>query len=304
MAKTGFDAPTYEEALYNFHMDYTSKIRDLLYCLGFDFDKKDIDQLSDNVFGYNYFHVDFREIIPVVVKYRPISQVILNRTPDKAAERVYTNRGSKVSTHTYTHAKAEERRILNGSRNLQGLEISNKFTIGTGEASSVKVENETTISVKAEFEQVHESENTTSSQETDQTEIKVPPGKRVRVTQAKWNAKIEEVDEAYVEFDFGFNLNVKRQWIPHRLDLGGDDYKRRGKYARRIMSVRSLSDLNAILKGISARFPHQKNNLLANKKVANIMRYLNNNAHFVKTEKSTFDDASYGEVEINEENAD
>ena len=116
----------------------------------------------------------------VSVSYTPISTVVTERKPAQAAERIYRNSSDdpEPNKHTYTHQKDSSKRRLSGTTNMQGLEVENELTVGTGEHASVKVENKTKISVKAEFSQTQERETTDTDTEVDTTEVYVLPGMR------------------------------------------------------------------------------------------------------------------------------
>lgn len=300
--KVGFDGETYEEAVYAFQKAFTEKIRSILRHLKWDVpDRVLVKMLGKDNWGRDYFHVNFKPIVPTQIIYTPVSSVTLDRKPGKAAERVFTNNSDRETVHTYEHAREDTRRQLSGKMNLQGFEISNKFTIGTGQTASINVQNETQISVKAEVQDSHEDEKTHTDSERDTTQITVAPHTKIRVTQARWETKMKEVDTALINFDVGFEIHNKSTHIADGV-YPNDDYKHRGKFARRAMVVRSLSDFHAILRGISPRYPKLRTNLLEDSVVADAFEWMKENTVFRKTEESIFEEASYGEVIVSKVN--
>lgn len=297
----GFTGETYQEALHDWQKAFTLRLRTLLLEMGWKWlpDEDRIKQLRKDVWGYRYFHIDFKGLVPYRIDYKTIESVSLDRKPDKAAERIYSNRMDTETTHIYEHEKDVTTRRLSSTTNMQGLEISNKFTIGTGEQARIKVENETEIKVTATFEQHRESETAVSDSETDTTEIVVPPNTRVRVVQAKWKSRLKQTDEAHLLCHPAFEVHSHRKWIPKGI-YPNRHYKKRGKHARRALAFSDLADFRVCLKGISADHPRMRTNYLKNKKIADILDWMEAHTAFRKIEESVFENASFGEVVIDE----
>ena len=295
----GFAADTYQEAVYEFQKTFTNKLRDVLVHIGWkslpESDK--IKQINRNVWGNGYFHIDFKGLVPYKADYKAIESVTLDRTPDKAAERIYTNRSSTPTTHTYEHQKDVTTRTLSSTTNMQGLEVSNKFTIGTGESAAVKVENETEIKVSASFEQHKEEETATTDSETDTTEIVVPGHTRIRVTQAKWKSKIKQTDEVHILCQPAFEVHSHAKCIPSSV-YPNKNYKKRGKHARRALAFSDLTDFKMFLKGICPDHKNARTNYLDNEKVAETYEWMESNTAFRKIEETMFLNASFGEVVV------
>ena len=298
-----FTGETYQEALYDFQKAFTQRVNTILKHMGFDGlpPQSAIKQQKRDQWGDGYFHVNFQALTPIEVRYEPQHTVTLERKPGEAAERVYTNKTSVDQNHVYEHQRDHVTRKLRGTTNMQGLEISNKLTVGTGEGASVKVENETTVTVSASFEQSTESEKTDSTSEKDTTSITVVPNTKVRVTQARWDSKMEQTDKVFLQCDVAFEIHAHRKRVPDGV-YPNEDYKKTGSDARRVIVAKSLSDFRSILRGINSRYPKLRKDFLKNGVIADNLNWITKNASFVKIEESTFENASYGEV-VEEETA-
>lgn len=251
-----------------------------------------------------YHHLHFDPFLPLHVKLTPIETVTLDRKPEKAAERVFINKGSEPAEHNYTYTRGEERTKTQSTRNMQGLELTQEFSVG-GEGYGVKVESKTSLSVKAEFEQGYERGRSESQSEEDSATITVPPGKRVDVHTEKWSSRVKEIEQKEVHGDLGFRLHAHSDRNPSSNILyHSPDYKKTGKYARRLCRFKSFSDLEAFLEGRNPRYSTQRDNLLKrNKRIRDNFHWLKANCVFTVKEETIFNDASYGDFVIEESNA-
>ena len=300
-----YTAETFEEALQKFQKDFAYRMHTVLIRSGWELPAQNQIKLmgtenGENIWGDGYFHINFNPLVPVSVSYTPISTVVIDRKPAQAAERIYRNGSSdpEPNKHTYTHQTDSIKRRLSGKTNMQGLEIKNKTTVGTGEHASVKLENETEISVKAEFSQMQERETTNTNTEIDTTEVYVLPNSSKRVFQAKWESKFEETDEKNMKCDIGFSLHAHKNNIAHGI-YPNPDYRKTGASARRAFSVTSASQLRNMYLGISAKHRNMKKNWIsADKVIDQNINWLMQSGVFMKIEKSVFEQGSYGEVQI------
>ena len=138
-----YTATTFEEALQGFQKDFTYHLHSVLVRSGWKLPAQNQIKLmgtenGENKWGDGYFHINFKPLAPVSVNYTPISTVVTERKPAQAAERIYRNSSDDPSHHVYTHQKDSSKRRLSGTTNMQGLEISNALTVGTGEAVQCK----------------------------------------------------------------------------------------------------------------------------------------------------------------------
>lgn len=300
-----YTATTFEEALQKFQHGFACHLHTVLVRSGWELPAQNQIKLmgtenGENIWGSGYFHINFKPLVPISVSYTPISTVILNRTPAQAAERIYRNSSDdpEPNNHTYTHQKDSSRRRLSGTTNMQGLEVENELTVGTGEHASVKVENKTKISVKAEFSQTQERETTDTDTEVDTTEVFVLPRHAKRVWQAKWESKFKETSEKNMVCDIGFDLHAHKSNIAHGI-YPNPDYRKTGASARRALSVTSVSQLRNIYLGISPHHKNMKKNWIsADKVISENIKWLMESGVFTKIEESVFEQGSYGEVEV------
>ena len=298
-----YTATTFEEALQQFQKDFAYRVHTVLVRSGWELPAQNQIKLmgtenGENIWGSGYFHINFKPLVPVSVSYTPISTVVTERKPAQAAERIYRNSSDEPSHHVYTHQKDSSKRRLSGTTNMQGLEIKNKTTVGTGEHASVKLENETEISVKAEFSQTQERETTDTDTEVDTTEVDVKPKRNKRVFQAKWESKFKEVDEKHMKCDIGFDIHAHRNNIADGV-YPNPAYKKTGAGARRALSVTSAAELRNLYLGISAQHKNMnKNWISADKVIAQNIDWLMKSGVFMKIEESIFEQGSYGEVQI------
>ena len=300
-----YTATTFEEALQGFQKDFTYHLHSVLVRSGWKLPAQNQIKLmgtenGENRWGDGYFHINFKPLAPVSVNYTPISTVIITRKPAQAAERIYRNGSSdpEPTHHTYTHQKDSSKRRLSGTNNMQGLEISNKLTVGTGEAASVKVENETQLTVKAEFQQTEERETTDTTTEIDVTEVYVGPKHAKRVYQEKWESKFKETDEKHMVCDVGFDIHAHRKTIGKGI-YPNPGFRKTGSDARRALQLNSVSELRNVYLGIS---PHHKNMtknwISADRVISDNIDWLMSSAVFMKIEETIFEQGSYGEVQI------
>ena len=300
-----YTATTFEEALQRCQENFASRVHTVLVRSGWKLPPQNQIKLmgtenGENIWGSGYFHINFKPLSPVSVSYTPISTVVTERKPAQAAERIYRNDSSdpEPTKHTYTHQKDSTKRRLEGKTNMQGLEIKNKTTVGTGEHASVKLENETELSVKAEFSQTQERENTNTNTEIDTTEVYVLPNSAKRVFQAKWESKFTETDEKHMKCDIGFDIHAHRKTIADGV-YPNPAYKKTGSDARRALSVTSAAELRNLYLGISAQHKNMKKNWIAADKVIDEnIKWLMASGVFMKIEESIFEQGSYGEVQI------
>jgi len=298
----GYSEPTFHEALYKYQRDTTHRLHTLFKEMGFKIcDSTRIKKLGDNVWGRDYFHIDYDPIKPTRVRYIPLQTTVLERKADPASERQSKNNSDATVVESYTYERATERSFTTSERNMAGLAISNAFTIGTGESASVKVENTTEVTVTAEFERGRSETKTDTRIETDSTEVTIPPRTHIEMYQQRFSAKIEQVDEVHLEFDPGFSFHN------HKYNSGrvpgiywNRDYKKRGTYARRIMRATSLSDFRVFLLGINSRYPSLTRNYLDNPKIAGLLKEIKDNSVFVTKETTIFKEGSYGTVIVNQ----
>ena len=300
-----YSATTFEEALQKFQKDFAYRVHTVLVRSGWELPAQNQIKLmgqenGENIWGSGYFHINFKPLSPVSVSYTPISTVVTERKPAQAAERIYRNSSDdpEPNKHTYTHQKDSSKRRLSGTTNMQGLEVENELTVGTGEHASVKVENKTKISVKAEFSQTQERETTETDTEVDTTEVYVSPKSAKRVWQAKWDSKFKEIDEKHMKCDIGFDLHAHRNNIADGI-YPNPAYKKTGAGARRAFSVTSAAELRNLYLGISAQHKNMnKNWISADKVIAENIEWLMGSGVFTKIEESVFEQGSYGEVQV------
>ena len=301
-----YTAESFEEALQEFQKEFAYRIHTILVRSGWNLPPQSNIALmgtkdGENRWGEGYFHIDFKPLIPIQVNYFPVSSVILDRTPGRAAERIYRNFSYEdPSSHGYVHQKDSALRKLSGIRNMQGLEISNQTTVGTGEAASVKLENSTTLTVKAEFEQASERETTETESEIDTTDIDVGIRKAKRVFQARWESRIKEISEKHMVCDVAFDVYAHRKRIGDGI-YPNPGYRKTGADARKALSITSTADVRNIFKGISAPYKNMRKDWIASDKViSDNINWITKNATFVKVEESIFEQSSYGEVQISD----
>jgi len=298
----GYSEPTFKEALHQYQRDTNLILHTILHKMGMGLPAPSkICKFGDNVWGVDYFHINYTHIKPTRVRYKPLRSTTLERKADKASERQYTNNTDAELIETYQYERGTEITKSTSERNMAGISISNALTIGTGEGAAVKLENTTEVTVSAEFERARSQTETESKTETDITQITIPPHTTIQVHQQRYSAKIEQIDEIHLEFDIGFNIHNHAK---HARDVPGmypnKDYQKTGTYARRFMKIKSLEDFRVMLRGIHSSYPHLTKNFLKNDTILAALETLKENSVFITKEKTIFKEGSYGEVVVDQ----
>ena len=302
----GFSADTFEEAWIDWQKASFQRIYTILEktgvrmpsCSGFKY-RKQIGEYCIGNGGYEHLH--FHAFKPTKVEFVPIDSIILERKPDKAAQRRWQNGGSQRSTHVYRYSTGEDRQKVKSSSNMQGIEVTQSVSVG-GEGYGVSVESETSIAVKAEFQQGYEQSKSESRSEEDETQITVPSGRIVEIYTKKFVTKTKEIEDKYIHCDLGFTFHCHKSRNPRDGKFSkSEDWKRTGSSARRFCVFNSFNDFKMFLSGKNPRYPKQTKNYLRDSKiVSKNFQWLLDNAKFVVKEENIFNNGSYGDVTITE----
>lgn len=300
MPRFGYSAETYDDALVKFMYEYTTRIMEILQCLGVDiYVPNNISQINENTFGYGFFKVVFTSIIPNKITCLPLIQKVADVKISSPIIKVYRNNSKKIKPYLHKNKTGSGRKNIKLKESLVGLDVIDE---------SVHIKDEVFsdvlfVKTKSKNEYILlDRINKTKS------EINVKPKRQVRVTEAKWSTRAKETSEFQINFKFSFDVYGHIDWFSnqhHGVNFkDSKDWKKEfnsSDISCRFLSCESLRDFHDILKGVSPRFPNMNFNLLQVRRVCELFREMIEHALFVKTKESNFDFTHYSSPIISEE---
>lgn len=297
----GFKGTTYREAIYNYQKEAHKKINSLFSHMHFAWrcehreEKENVWQSTKN----GRYRIGFNKVAPVKVKILDSNLVPISRESGFASEQWYSNNLDQEITGRHNYKTYTTTENIETNRNLIGVTIENKFTIGSGEQAKVKVENETTVSVATEFEKTRQSGKTKGQEEENEITFPIAAHSKVEVERQIDRARMKSTENILIYLDISFYLTGYKS-DKCAMFHGSKDRRGYNGKTRVLADFKNTNDFTNFLLGINPRFPNQKRNFLNDKKVKNDYNWLIDNTALQYIEERTYENASFGQCVVRE----